>query len=41
MLEGFTFQQNFLTPEQYDKLVDAYPRAYGQNQEYFKELRKK
>ena len=41
MPEGFTIQGNTLTPEQYDKLVDAYPWAYVPNQEYFQELKKK
>ena len=41
MPEGFSIQENPLTSEQHDKLVDAYPWAYGPNQEYFKELRKK
>ena len=40
MPKGFTIQGNALTLEQYDKLVDAYPWAYGPNQEHFKELRK-
>ena len=36
----FSIQDNPLTLEQYDKLVDAYPWAYRPNEEYFKELRK-
>ena len=40
MPEGFSIQDNPLTLEQYDKLMDDYPWAYGPNQEYFKELKK-